>query len=70
MLIKINDALEEGGTIIIEEEISKSVRLQHEGCGKELFFEKEIIDEFAKASLHHVASKTKDEVAIYLKFRK
>jgi len=70
MLVKIIAALEDGGTIIIEEEISKSERLQHEGCGKELFFEQEIIDEFAKAGLHHLASKTKDEVAIYLKFRK
>jgi hypothetical protein len=70
MLVKIKDALNDGGIVIIEEEISKEERLQHEGCGKDLFFELEIIDEFTQAGLHYVATQVKDEVAVYLKFRK
>jgi hypothetical protein len=70
MLTKIKAALNQEGIVIIEEEISKERRLQHEGCGKDLFFEQEIIDEFAEAGLRHLASETKDELAIYLKFRK
>ena len=70
MLLKIKDALNDGGIVIIEEEISTSERLQHEGCGKNLFFEPEIIDEFEQAGLSYVATQIKDEVAIYLKFRK
>ncbi|MFM6942185.1 MAG: hypothetical protein ACKOW4_02635 [Aquirufa sp.] len=70
MLAKIKNALNEGGLVIIEEEISKEERLQHEGCGKDLFFELEIIDEFTQAGLHYVATQVKDEVAVYLKFRK
>ena len=70
MLARIYNALNENGIVIIEEEISKTERLQHEGCGKDLFFEQEIIDEFTKAGLQYVATQVKDEVAIYLKFRK
>jgi hypothetical protein len=70
MLTKIKSALNKDGIVILEEEISKSERLQHEGCGKNLFFEQEIIDEFTKAGLNHVATQVKDEVAVYLKFRK
>lgn len=70
MLAKIKSALNEGGIVIIEEEISKVERLQHDGCGKDLFFESEIINEFTEAGLHYVATRVKDEVAIYLKFRK
>lgn len=70
MLVKINESLDEGGIVIIEEEISMSERLQHEGCGKDLFFEQEIIAEFKQAGLNHEATLPKDEVAIYLKFRK
>ncbi|MFD3408934.1 hypothetical protein SKC37_09725 [Aquirufa sp. HETE-83D] len=70
MLSKIKSSLNENGIVIIEEEISKTERLQHEGCGKDLFFEQEIIDEFEQSGLQYVETKTKDEVAIYLKFRK
>lgn len=70
MLIKIKSALNDGGIVIIEEEISKQDRLQHDGCGKELFFEAEIIDEFTQAGLQYIATQAKDEVAVYLKFRK
>jgi hypothetical protein len=35
-----------------------------------LFFELEIIDEFTQAGLHYVATQVKDEMAVYLKFRK
>lgn len=70
MLAKIYNALNENGIVIIEEETSKTERLQHEGCGKDLFFEQEIIDEFTKAGLHYMATQVKDEVAVYLKFRK
>jgi len=70
MLSKIKSALNEDGIVIIEEEISNEKRLQHEGCGKDLFFEQEIIDEFQQAGLQYVATKVKDEVAVYLKFRK
>lgn len=70
MLKKITDSLNEGGIVIIEEEISKQDRLQHDGCGRDLFFEPEIINEFEQAGLQYVATKVKDEVAVYLKFRK
>lgn len=70
MIAKIYNALNDGGIVIIEEEISREHRLQHEGCGKDLFFEQEIIDEFEQAGLQYVATQIKDEVAIYLKFRK
>jgi hypothetical protein len=70
MLAKIKAALNEGGIVIIEEEISKVERLQHDGCGKDLFFEREIIEEFERTGLHHVVTQVKDEVAVYLKFRK
>jgi len=70
MLHKIKSALNRGGIVIIEEEISKVLRLQHEGCEKDLFFEHEIIEEFQNAGFQYLATKTKDEVAIYLKFRK
>ena len=70
MLAKIKSALNEGGIVIIEEEISKVERLQHEGCGKDLFFEQEIIEEFEQMGLQYVATQFKDDVAIYLKFRK
>ena len=70
MLAKIKNALNEGGLVIIEEEISKEERLQHDGCGKDLFFEPEIIDEFTQAGLQYVATQVKDEVAVYLKFGK
>lgn len=70
MLAKIYKGLTEGGTVIIEEEVSKVERLQHDGCGKDLFFEREIIEEFERIGLHHVATQVKDEVAVYLKFRK
>jgi hypothetical protein len=68
--MKIKNGVMEGGIVIIEEEVSKVKRLQHEGCGKDLFFESEIINEFTEAGLHYVATRVKDEVAIYLKFRK
>lgn len=70
MLAKIYKALTDGGTVIIEEEVSKIERLQHDGCGKDLFFEREIIEEFERIGLPHVATQVKDEVAVYLKFRK
>jgi hypothetical protein len=70
MLMKIKNGVMEGGIVIIEEEVSKVKRLQHEGCGKDLFFESEIINEFTEAGLHYVATRVKDEVAVYLKFRK
>jgi len=70
MLAKIYNGLNNGGIVIIEEEISKVERLQHDGCGKDLFFEQEIIEEFEQAGLHYVATQVKDDVAIYLKFRK
>jgi hypothetical protein len=70
MLARIHNALNDGGIVIIEEEISKDHRLQHEGCGKDLFFEQEIIEEFTQGGFEYVATKTKDEIAVYLKFRK
>jgi hypothetical protein len=70
MLAKIYNGLNNGGIVIIEEEISKVERLQHDGCGKDLFFEQEIIEEFEQAGLYYVATQVKDDVAIYLKFRK
>jgi hypothetical protein len=70
MLAKIYQALTDGGTVIIEEEVSKIERLQHDGCGKDLFFETEITEEFERIGLQHVATQVKDELAVYLKFRK
>jgi len=62
--------LKKGGRLFIEEEVSISIPLIHEGCGKKLFFEKEMISLVSEASFEMVDKKQKDEKAIYLLFEK
>ena len=62
--------LKKGGQLFIEEEISTSIPLIHEGCGKKLFFTEELITIVAEAGFKKIDKKQKDEKAIYLLFKK
>ena len=62
--------LKKGGQLFIEEEISKSTLLIHEGCGKKLFFAEEMISVVSEAGFEMVNKKQKDEKAIYVLFKK
>ena len=62
--------LKKGGQLFIEEEISTSIPLIHEGCGKKLFFTEELITIVAEAGFEKIDKKQKDEKAIYLLFKK
>lgn len=62
--------VKKGGQLFIEEEISISTPLIHEGCGKKLFFTEELITLVAEAGFSMVNQKRKDEKAIYLLFEK
>ena len=62
--------LKKGGELFIEEEISTSIPLIHEGCGKKLFFTEELMTIVAEAGFEKIDKKQKDEKAIYLLFKK
>ena len=62
--------LKKGGQLFIEEEISISLPLIHEGCGKKLFFAEEMISLVSEAGFEMVNKKQKDEKAIYVLFKK
>lgn len=62
--------LKKGGQLFIEEEISKSTPLIHEGCGKKLFYTEELITMLTEAGFDLIDQKRKDEKAIYLLFEK
>jgi ubiquinone/menaquinone biosynthesis C-methylase UbiE len=62
--------LKKGGRLLIEEEVSISIPLIHEGCGKKLFFTEELINIVAEAGFEKIDKKQKDEKAIYLLFKK
>ena len=62
--------LKKGGQLLIEEEVSISIPLIHEGCGKKLFFTEELINIVAEAGFEKIDKKQKDEKAIYLLFKK
>jgi ubiquinone/menaquinone biosynthesis C-methylase UbiE len=62
--------LKKGGQLFIEEEISISMPLIHEGCGKKLFFAEEMISLVSEAGFEMVNKKQKDEKAIYVLFKK
>jgi ubiquinone/menaquinone biosynthesis C-methylase UbiE len=62
--------LKKGGQLLIEEEVSISIPLIHEGCGKKLFFTEELITLVAEAGFNMIDQKRKDEKAIYLLFEK
>jgi ubiquinone/menaquinone biosynthesis C-methylase UbiE len=62
--------LKKGGQLLIEEEVSISIPLIHEGCGKKLFFTEELINIAAEAGFEKIDKKQKDEKAIYLLFKK
>lgn len=47
--------------MFIEEEISTSIPLIHEGCGKKLFFTEELITIVAEAGFEKIDKKQKDE---------
>jgi ubiquinone/menaquinone biosynthesis C-methylase UbiE len=62
--------LKKGGRLLIEEEISSSTPLIHEGCGKKLFFAEELMTIVAEAGFEKIDKKQKDEKAIYILFKK
>jgi SAM-dependent methyltransferase len=62
--------LKKGGQLLLEEEVSITIPLIHEGCGKKLFFTEELITIVAEAGFKWVDKKQKDEKAIYILFKK
>ncbi len=62
--------LKNGGRLLIEEEVSISIPLIHEGCGKKLFFTEELMTVVAEAGFEKIDKKQKDEKAIYILFKK
>ena len=62
--------LKKGGQLLIEEEVSISIPLIHEGCGKKLFFAEELMSIVTEAGFEKIDKKQKDEKAIYLLFKK
>ena len=62
--------LKNGGKLFIEEEISISIPLIHEGCGKKLFFAEELVTVVTEAGFEKIDKKQKDEKAIYILFKK
>jgi len=62
--------LKKGGHLFVEEEVSKTIPLIHEGCGEKLFFTDELIDLIATFGFELVDKKQKDEKAIYFLFKK
>ena len=62
--------LKKGGQLLIEEEVSISIPLIHEGCGKKLFFTEELMTVVAEAGFEKIDKKQKDEKAIYILFKK
>jgi ubiquinone/menaquinone biosynthesis C-methylase UbiE len=62
--------LKKGGQLLLEEEVSITIPLIHEGCGKNLFFTEELITIVAEAGFKWVDKKQKDEKVIYILFKK
>jgi ubiquinone/menaquinone biosynthesis C-methylase UbiE len=62
--------LKKGGRLLIEEEISISIPLIHEGCGKKLFFAEELMTIVTEAGFEKIDKMQKDEKAIYILFKK
>ena len=62
--------LKKGGRLLIEEEVSISIPLIHEGCGKKLFFAEELMTIVAEAGFEMADKMQKDEKAIYILFKK
>ena len=62
--------LKKGGQLLIEEEVSISIPLIHEGCGKKLFFAEELMTIVTEAGFEKIDKKQKDEKAIYILFKK
>ena len=62
--------LKKGGQLFIEEEVSISTPLIHEGCGKKLFFTEELITLVSISGFEMVDKKQKDKKAVYLLFKK
>jgi hypothetical protein len=56
--------------LLIEEEVSISIPLIHEGCGKKLFFIEELMTIIAEAGFEMADKIQKDEKAIYILFKK
>ncbi len=64
------DALKKGGRIFIEEEISRTSRIQHTGCNKPLYFESEIDKMLTEEGFTKKISQQKDQKALYLIYEK
>ena len=62
--------LKKGGRLLIEEEVSISIPLIHEGCGKKLFFAEELMSIVTEAGFEKIDKMQKDEKAIYILFKK
>jgi len=62
--------LKKEGLLFIEEEVSFSTPLIHQGCGKKLFYTKELIELLTKSGFEMVDKKQKDPKAFYLLFKK
>jgi len=62
--------LKKGGQLLLEEEVSITIPLIHEGCGKKLFYTEELITIVAEAGFKWVDKNQKDEKAIYILFKK
>ena len=62
--------LKKGGQLLIEEEVSISIPLIHEGCGKKLFFAEELMSIVTEAGFEKIDKMQKDEKAIYILFKK
>jgi ubiquinone/menaquinone biosynthesis C-methylase UbiE len=62
--------LKKGGQLLLEEEVSITIPLIHEGCGKKLFYTEELITIVAEAGFKWVDKKQKDEKVIYILFKK
>lgn len=62
--------LKKSGRLFLEEEISISEPLNHQGCGKKLFFLKELTHTISHFGFTLIDKKEKDQKAIYLLFEK
>lgn len=64
------DTLKKGGRLFIEEEISWTSRIQHDGCGKALYFESEIDTLAIEVGFIKKSVQQKDQKALYLIYEK
>lgn len=70
VLHEVKRVLKKGGRLFLEEEISTNKPLIHEGCGKKLFYKKELISHIITSGFGLIDETKKDEKAIYVLFQK